>query len=116
MPSPASQTWITATRAEALVAFDRFDATYGAKYPKAVEKLTKDRKELLAFYDFPAEHWQHLRATNSIKSPFATMRHRTSRARSCLPRATILGMALLLVELAEQSWRHIAAPKESNTF
>ncbi|WP_444546522.1 IS256 family transposase [Burkholderia ubonensis] len=96
-----------ATRAESLVAFERFVATYGAKYPKAVEKLTKDRNELLAFYDFPAEHWQHLRTTNPIESTFATVRHRTSRARNCLSRATFLGMAFKLVESAEQSWRRI---------
>ncbi|HDR9354527.1 IS256 family transposase [Burkholderia cenocepacia] len=102
-----AQIWNAATRAEALVAFERFVATYGAKYPKAVEKLTKDRNELLAFYDFPAEHWQHLRTTNPIESTFATVRHRTSRARNCLSRATFLGMAFKLVESAEQSWRRI---------
>ncbi len=57
-----------------LVAFERFVATYGTRYPKAVEKLTRDRNELLAFYDFPAEHWQHLRITNPIESTFATAR------------------------------------------
>ena len=90
-----------------LVAFERFVATYGAKYPKAFEKLTKDRNELLAFYDFPAEHWQHLRTTNPIESTFATVRHRTSRARNCLSRATFLRMAFKLVESAKQSWRRI---------
>ncbi|KVN49704.1 hypothetical protein WJ64_20540 [Burkholderia ubonensis] len=99
--------WNAVTCAEALVAFERFVATYGAKYPKAVEKLTKERNDLLAFYDFPAEHWQRLRATNPIESAFATVRHRTSRARYCLSRATFLGMAFKLVESAEQSWRRI---------
>ncbi|GAC1416484.1 MAG: hypothetical protein NVSMB6_18840 [Burkholderiaceae bacterium] len=59
-------------------------ATYKAKYPKAVEKLTQDRDSLLAFYDFLAELWQHIRATNPIESTFATVRHRTTRAMNCL--------------------------------
>jgi hypothetical protein len=67
--------WMAATRAEAHKAFAQFAATYQAKYPKAVEKLVKDRDNLLAFYDFPAEHWQHLRTTNPIESTFATVRH-----------------------------------------
>ena len=65
---------------------------YAAKYPKAVEKLPNDRDTLLAFYDFSAEHWQHVRTTNPIESTFATVRHRTSRTRNCLSRATFLGM------------------------
>ena len=67
----------------------------------------KDRDSLLAFYDFPAEHWQHLRTTNPIESTFATVRHRTSRTRNCLSRATFLGMAFKLIEAAEKSWRKI---------
>ncbi len=82
-------------------------ATYGAKYPKAVAKLTKDRNELLAFYDFPAKHWQPLRTTNPIESTFATVRHRTSRARNCLSRATFVCVAFKLIESAEQSWHRI---------
>ena len=69
--------------------------------------LKKDRDELLAFYDFPAEHWQHLRTTNPIESTFATVRHRTTRARNCLSRKTFLGMAFKLIEAAEKSWRRI---------
>lgn len=102
-----SEIWNAATRAEAIVAFDQFVATYSAKYLKAVEKLTKDRDELLAFYDFPAEHWQHVRTTNPIESTFATVRHRTTRTRNCLSRATFLGMAFKLIESAEKSWRRI---------
>ena len=79
--------WMAPTRREAISAFDRFIATYHAKYPKATDKLTKDRDALLAFYDFPAEHWQHLRTTNPIESTFATVRHRTTRAKNCLSRA-----------------------------
>ncbi|KWB53180.1 hypothetical protein WL35_29950 [Burkholderia ubonensis] len=76
-------------------------------YPKAVEKLVKDRDELLAFYDFPGEHSQHVRTTNPIESTFATARNRTSRTRNCLSHATFLGMAFKLIEAVEQTWRKI---------
>jgi putative transposase len=69
------------TKKEALKAFDAFVETYGAKYEKAVERLTKDRDALPAFYDFPAEHWTHLRTSNPIESTFATVRHRTVRSK-----------------------------------
>ena len=94
---------------DALMALDKFVATYGAKYPKAVEKLLKDKLSLLAFYDFPAEHWQHIRTTNPIESTFATVRHRTTRSRNCLSRTTFLGLAFKLMEEAEKSWRRIRA-------
>jgi len=99
--------WMAATRQEANAAFDRFLATYASKYPKATEKLIKDRDALLAFYDFPAEHWAHLRTTNPIESTFATVRHRTTRTRNCVSRATFLGLAFKLIEEAEKSWRRI---------
>jgi putative transposase len=99
--------WMAPTRREAHRAFDRFLVTYQAKYPKATEKLIKDRDALLAFYDFPAEHWQHLRTTHPIESTFATVRHRTTRAKNCLSRATFLGLAFKLLEEAEKSWRRI---------
>jgi transposase-like protein len=99
--------WMAPTRQAATVAFDRFVASYGAKYPKAVEKLTQDRESLLAFYDFPAEHWQHIRTTNPVESTFATVRHRTTRTRNCVTRETFLGLAFKLVEEAEKSWRRI---------
>ena len=99
--------WMAATRAEAHKAFEQFVAAYQAKYPKAVEKLTKDRDSLLAFYDFPAEHWQHLRTTNPIESTFATVRHRTTRTRNCVSRPTFLGLAFKLIEEAEKTWRRI---------
>jgi transposase-like protein len=95
------------TRADAVSAFGQFVSTYGAKYPKAVEKLAQDKDSLLAFYDFPAEHWQHIRTTNPIESTFATVRHRTTRSRNCLSRATFLGLAFKLMEEAEKSWRKI---------
>jgi putative transposase len=99
--------WMAPTRREAHQAFDRFIATYQAKYPKATDKLVKDREALLAFYDFPAEHWQHLRTTNPIESTFATVRHRTTRTKNCLSRSTFLGLAFKLVQEAEKSWRRI---------
>jgi putative transposase len=104
--------WQAATREEALAAFKRFTDTYSARYPKATEKLTKDSDELLAFYNFPAEHWQHLRTTNPIESTFATVRHRTTRTRNCVSRPTFLGLAFKLIESAEQSWRRIRAPEK----
>jgi transposase-like protein len=99
--------WMAPTRAEAVAAFDSFLKTYGAKYPKATEKLTRDRDALLAFYDFPAEHWIHVRTTNPIESTFATVRHRTTRTRNCVSRVTFLGLAFKLVQEAEKSWRAI---------
>lgn len=99
--------WMAATRDEAQTAFATLVSTYRSKYPKAMEKIEKDRDNLLAFYDFPAEHWQHLRTTNPIESTFATVRHRTTRTRNCVSRATFLGLAYKLIEEAEKSWRKI---------
>ena len=99
--------WMAPTRQEANGAFDRFVQQYVSKYPKATEKLTKDRDSLLAFYDFPAEHWQHLRTTNPIESTFATVRHRTTRTRNCVSRPTFLGLAYKLIEEAEKNWQRI---------
>jgi transposase-like protein len=99
--------WMAPTRAAASSALDTFLNTYGVKYPKAAEKLTRDREALLAFYDFPAEHWIHLRTTNPVESTFATVRHRTTRTRNCLSRATFLGLAFKLVQQAEKGWRRI---------
>jgi putative transposase len=103
--------WMAASRAEALTAFQAFVRSYQAKYPSAVEKLTRDRDALLAFYDFPAEHWIHLRTSNPIESTFATVRHRTTRSRNCLSRATFLGLAFKLVQEAQKTWRRIRAPE-----
>ena len=99
--------WMAPTRAQAIAAFDHFEKSYGAKYPKATDKITKDRDALLAFYNFPAEHWQHIRTTNPIESTFATVRHRTTRTRNCVSRSTFLGLAFKLVQEAEKSWRRI---------
>lgn len=98
---------MAATRDEAYAACAKFIEPYKAKYPKAVEKIEKDRDSLLAFYDCPAEHWQHIRTTNPIESTFATVRHRTSRTRNCVSRPTFLGLAFKLIEEAEKSWRKI---------
>jgi len=99
--------WMAATKAEALKAMDKFAATYQAKYPKAVECLLKDKEELLAFYDFPAEHWQHLRTSNPIESTFATVRLRTSKTKGAGSRTACLAMAFKLVESAQNHWRKL---------
>ena len=95
------------TKKDALVAFDVFVETWGVKYDKAVECLIKNRAALLAFYDFPAEHWKHLRTTNLIESTFATVRHRTVRSKGCLSNKTALAMIFKLAEAAERSWRRL---------
>src|SRR5262245_11828887 len=95
------------TKTDALVAFDAFVETWGVKCDKAVACLTKDRDALLAFYDFPAEHWKHLRTTNVIESSFATVRHRTVRSKGCLSNKTALAMIFKLGEAAEKSWRRL---------
>jgi putative transposase len=99
--------WMGETKKDALLAFDAFIETWGIKYDKAVECLTKDRDALLTFYDFPAEHWKHLRTTNVIESSFATIRHRTVRSKGCLSNKTALAMIYKLAEAAEKSWRRL---------
>ena len=99
--------WMAETRTDAEAAFDGFIETYGVKYEKAVECLSKDRGPLLAFYDFPAEHWKHLRTTNPIESTFATVRHRTVRSRGCLSNKTALAMIFKLAQAAEKSWHRL---------
>jgi putative transposase len=96
--------WMAETRKSAENAFDQFTEKYGAKYDKAVACLLKDRDALLAFYDFPAEHWRHIRTTNPIESTFATVRHRTKRAKGCLSRAKTRVMVFKLIKAAEKSW------------
>ncbi|MFH8739317.1 MULTISPECIES: IS256 family transposase [unclassified Streptomyces] len=87
-----------------------FARQYGAKFPKAVKKITDDEDELLAFYDFPAEHWVHLRTTNPIESTFATVRLRTKVTRGAGSRAAALAMVFKLVESAQARWRAVNAP------
>lgn len=105
--STLQEIWMAPTRQAAHVAFDRFIETFAAKYPKATECLEKDRGSLLAFYDFPAEHWVHLRTTNPIESAFATIRHRTDRAKGCVTRATMLAFMFKLATSAEQGFRKL---------
>jgi len=99
--------WMAETKAQALVAFEKFVTTFEAKYPKAVECLVKDREALLAFYDFPAEHWIHIRTSNPIESTFATIRHRTERTKGCLTRDGMLSMIFKLGMSAEKNWRRL---------
>jgi len=99
--------WMAETKKDALVAFDAFVESWGVKYDKAVECLTTDCDALLAFYDFPAEHWKHLRTTNVIESSFATVRHRTVRSKGCLSNKTALAMIFKLAEVAEKNWRRL---------
>jgi putative transposase len=99
--------WMAETRAKANEAFDLFTATFEAKYPKAVACLIKDRAVLLRFYDFPAEHWVHLRTTNPIESTFATVRLRTTRTKGCGSRTACLTMVFKLARCAESHWRRL---------
>ena len=99
--------WMAETKTDADVAFDAFIESYELKYDKAAECLEKDREALLAFYDFPAEHWKHLRTTNPIESTFATVRHRTTRAKGCLSNKTALAMVFKLVDGAQKTWRKL---------
>jgi putative transposase len=94
-------------RQKAEAAFDRFVVKYGAKYDKAAACLTKDREALLAFYDFPAEHWKHVRTSNPIESTFATVRLRTDKTKGCLSRQTALAMIFKLAKTAERHWRRL---------
>lgn len=99
--------WMAESRAAAESAFDDFMERYEDKYPKAVDCLARDRDELLAFYDFPAVHWTHIRTTNVNESAFATIRHRSSRAKGCVTRQTMLSMIYKMGMSAEKSWRRL---------
>jgi transposase-like protein len=99
--------WQAETRAAAEAAMETFAEKYGTKYGKAVACLTKDRDALLGFYDFPAEHWDHLRTANPIESVFATVRHRTVRTKGALSQKTAKLMVFTLVRAAEKKWRRL---------
>lgn len=99
--------WMAETKENANKAFDLCVKQYEAKYPKAMECLSKDRDKLLAFYDFPAEHWGHLRTTNPIESVFATVRLRTTKTKSCGSRTTTLAMAFKLMQSAQKRWHRL---------
>ena len=105
--SQLQEIWMSATRSDAYKAFDAFIKAHEVKYPKATECLQKDKEELLIFYDFPAEHWIHLRTTNPIESTFATVRHRTYKSKGAFSRTTILTMVFKLCKSAEIRWKKL---------
>lgn len=105
--SALHEIWQAPTKDEANKAFDLFEEMFEDKYPKAVNNLRQDREELMAFYDFPAQHWQSLRTTNPIESTFATIRHRTKRAKGCLTDKGMLHMMFKLAECAQKNWRRL---------
>ncbi len=94
-------------RTDAEKAFDRFVAKCGAKYDKAVACLAKDRERLLTFYEFPAEHRKYIRTTNPIESTFATVRHRTVKAKGCRSHTSAKIMVFKLIRAAQASWRKL---------
>ncbi len=106
------QIWMAPDKAEAQTHFDDFINTYEAKYPKATACLEKDRDKLLTFYDFPAEHWRHIRTTNPVESTFATVRLRTDKVRSCFSSKTVVTMAFKLCECAQKRWQRLYGYRE----
>jgi len=105
-----AEIWGAEDKGHARAAVKAFEAAYGAKFPKAVAKITDDLDQLLAFFDYPAEHWVHLRTTNPIESTFATVRHRTKVTKGPGSRAAGLAMAFRLIESAQARWRMVNAP------
>jgi len=105
------QIWMAPNKAEAVKNFDTFIQTYEAKYPQAVACLEKDREALLTFYDFPAEHWRHIRTSNPIESTFATVRLRTAKARNCFSALTVVTMAFQLCRCAQKRWIRLYHPE-----
>jgi putative transposase len=105
------QIWMAPTKDEAQRHFNDFLNIYGAKYPKAAQRLQKDRDVLLTFYDFPAEHWKHIRTTNPIESTFATVRLRTAKVRNCFSSKTVVTMAFKLCQSAQKRWIKLYHPK-----
>jgi putative transposase len=101
------QMYMSPTKRDALAAYREFQALYVAKYPKACQCLKKDQDVLFTFYDFPAEHWRHIRTTNPIESTFATVRHRSRQTKGCGSRAATLAMVFKLAREAEKSWRKL---------
>ena len=105
------QIWQADNRDEAERHFDDFIKIYSSKYPKASDCLSKDRDALLTFYDFPAEHWRHIRTTNPIESTFATVRLRTAKVRGCFSALTVITMAFKLCQCAEKRWIRLHRPE-----
>ena len=106
------QIWMAPDKAEAQKSFDDFISLYETKYPKAAECLQKDRDALLSFYDFPAEHWRHIRTTNPIESTFSTVRLRTDKVRGCFSSKTVLTMAFKLCQCAQGRWQRLHGHKQ----
>ena len=105
-----AEIWNAEDKDHAKAAATAFAGLYGAKFPKAVAKITEDLERLIAFYDYPAEHWVHLRTTNPIESTFATVRHRTKVTKGPGSKAAGLAMAFKLIEAAQARWRAVNAP------
>jgi transposase-like protein len=105
--SLVQQIWMAETKEDALVAWHKFENSFQAKYPKAVDALTKDQDSLLTFYDFPADHWLSIRTTNPIESTFASVRHRSSRAKGCVSRNSMHALVFKLVSSAQTRWRKL---------
>ena len=105
------QIWQAPDKTEAQRHFDDFICIYAAKYPKAVQCLEKDQEVLLTFYDFPAEHWRHIRTTNPIESTFATVRLRTNKVRGCFSAQTAITMAFKLCQCAQKRWIRLHHPQ-----
>lgn len=103
--------YMASTKEEGISAFDSFINLYEAKYPKACECLEKDKEQLFTFYDYPAEHWVHIRTTNPIESTFATVRHRMRQTKGCGSRVATMSMVFKLVTSAQQGWRKIRGYK-----
>ena len=99
--------WMAPTKEDAYKAYNVAVSTYSGKYPKAMECLEKDKDEMLAFYDFPAMHWQHIRTSNPIESTFATVRLRTTKTRGCVARHTILSVVYKLGQSAQKRWQRL---------
>jgi len=101
------QIWQAPTKEAAMAAYEHFIASWGEKYPKAVECLQKDAEELFTFYDFPASHWVHIRTTNPIESTYATVRLRTKKTKGCGSRTATLTMVFKLAQEAQKTWRRL---------
>jgi len=112
MKQALAQIWMAETKDAANQALDEFVALFGAKYPKAIDCLRKDRALLLTFFDLPAAHWQHVRSTNVIESVFATVRHRTDRVKGCFTRASLLALMFKLGQAAQKNWRKLRGHRQ----
>jgi len=99
--------WMEETREDAYAAFDGAIKRFETKHPKAMNCLQKDKEQMLAFYDYPAKHWRHIRTSNPIESTFATVRLRTKKTRNCVSRNTIFAMVFKLVQTAENRWHRL---------